>query len=151
MSAYNKKDIYNKVVMFDSETKEGKILDYSFKYKGANPLKGLTGSNFSIVSKKEYRSLTSLKAIKEFLRSAVAENKRPIGLHEWAKECKENYPHFPMEEIESVTVEEVREFLGLSEKECFFIECTGGGRCFKSTDIFTHNTHLQKLVAEYET
>lgn len=148
MAQNREQTTYNKLVMYDEETKEGVILDYTFKH--GDGFKGMTGTYFRVESKQEHRSYTSLRNIKEVLKDSVAEDERPMGLTAWAKQCKAEDENFPYDSSANEHLEYIRKELGLTEKECFFLSCFGGGRCFDKDTVFTHNKDLQYLVKEFE-
>lgn len=157
-----KAETFNKIVMVN-EYNEITVLQDAFQYEDG--FKGLTGSTFYPVSKKEYKERTSLNGITEKLRDCVVEeeipehylltdkgykSKNPYKL--WAKEiinCGEE-EEFAFDTSYCNLWDYIREELNLSEKDAYIFECIGGGRCFNKDDKFTHNKELEYLLKEYE-
>lgn len=150
----------NKVVkVIDNEIT---VLDEAFDY--GDGFKGLTGSTFEPISKAYYKEQTKLSVIEDYLRDCVSEEEVPDRYlyldsgkisknpyKHWAKAIKEagEEDQVMFDTSYSNLWDDLREQLGLSETEAYIFNCSGGGRCFKATDKFTHNVELEKYL-EYE-
>lgn len=150
----------NKVVkVIDNEIT---VLDEAFDY--GDGFKGLVGTRFEPISKAFYKQQTTLSAIEEKLQDCVNEDEVPNEYlyldsgkmsknphKRWAKAIKEagEAEQFMFDTSYSELWGDLREQLGLTEKEAYIFNCTGGGRCFNSDDKFTHNVELEKYL-EYE-
>ena len=44
----------------------------------------------------------------------------------------------------------IRKQIGLNQKDAFFFDCTGGGRCFKNDFQGNINPELSKIIRKFE-
>ena len=154
---------FNKVVNFDKESMEVTVLDDVFKH--SETFKGATGSTFYPVSKAEYKRMTTLTEIVDRLESCVTEDGIPIEFRErengglyknpykrWAKAIKDDEDEMEMmfDTSYSELWDYMREEIGLSEKEAYIFDCSGGGRCFDKDFQGNINVELSEIIREYE-
>ena len=153
---------YNKIVIVEDNIIT--VLNDSFIH--SDDFKGLTGTKFEIVSKKEYKNNTTLKRVEEYLFDCVLEGDIPdeykytsneTALRKkpylaWAKDIKNLGKEGNL--IFDLSYKELwdymREELNLSTDEAYIFNCVGRGRCFNKNDKFTHNKELEYLLEEFE-
>lgn len=143
---------YNKIVNI-AEDGEITVLDYTFIH--SDSFKGAVGNTFYPVSKAYYKQQTTLKAIAERLEEAVPENEIPFkysGYRMWAKAIKAagEEKEFMFDTSYSELWDYLREATGLSEKDTYIFECTGGGRCFDKDYQGNTNPELSTIIREFE-
>lgn len=153
---------YNKVVNI-ADDGEITVLDYTFVY--STDFKGATGHTFYPISKAQYKSQTTLKAIEERLRDSVNEEDIPMEFRagetriyknpfrRWAKAIIENNEaeEFIFDMSYSELWDYLREVTGLNDKDAYIFECTGGGRCFNADFNGNVNPELSSIIREFET
>lgn len=143
---------YNKIVNV-SEDGEITVLDTTFIYKDG--FKGATGSRFYPVSKKQYKQMTTLKAIEEKLRDCIAEDEIPYeykSYRGWAKAIKEagEVEEFMFDTSYCGLWDMLRDEIGLTENEAYIFECVGGGRMFDKNYQGNFNPELSAIIRKYE-
>lgn len=141
-----KREKINKIVKVNNNIIT--VLDEAFEY--ADGFKGLTGSVFEVVSKREFDDVLEpyLDNDKKTL-IYLAEN---FGeMIEGVDSSEEALTELFFDTSYSDMWDYFREELNLSEDEAYIFNCIGGGRCFRADDKFTHNRELEKyLVYEQE-
>ena len=140
---------YNKIVIVEDNIIT--VLNDSFTH--SDDFKGLTGTQFKIVSKDSFYN-----TIEDYLDDDL----------EVLEYYADNFGNVTSEMIESVDSSEealkelffdlsykelwdyMREELNLSTGEAYIFNCVGGGRCFNKNDKFTHNKELEYLLKYFE-
>lgn len=163
---------YNKIVNFDEETKEITVLDYTFEH--SEDFKGATGTSFEPVSEDSYKEAMQKESVIEHILECgipmkfysnkvqeyysqdnefdIDETLRENAAKRCLKAMKDN------KEIENFTFDcsyrelwdTLRKELGLTEKEAYIFNCTGGGRCFDEDFQGNINPELSEVIRNAE-
>lgn len=128
---------------------EIKVLDYSFVH--SDDFKGLTGSIFVPISKKELKETISKKNVLDFLNDCIdgKTKKELVKMYEELKANDELISFMFDLSYQNQVWDKLRE-LGYNEKEYPIFSCTGGGRCFKVGEKFNLRPDLEHLLIEFE-
>lgn len=159
----------NKIVNFDKENNQIKMLDGFFIYEEIDKnvyrndkpnsniitMCGATGTTFEIISKNYFDKVLEpyLDEPMELLKY-YAENFGEVtvqmidNIDEACTEDELKNLFFDLSYIEHW--EYLRKELNLDEEEAYIFNCVGGGRCFDIEEKFTHNTELKKYVDIFE-
>lgn len=150
----NRKQIdYNKVVNFDSETRQITVLSYVFDY--GDGFKGATGSIFEPISKQSHDEAIEDENIIDYLVDSGIEltqdQKRDgfSGVVATMDDAERSSFMFDLSYQELWPM--LRKSCGLNEDEAYIFNCIGGGRCFDADFTGNKNKPLSKIIRQYET
>jgi hypothetical protein len=147
----------NKIVNFDKEEKQIKMLDDFFIYEeeAKKPtiitMCGATGTIFEIVSKDYFDKIISpyenepMELLRYYVENFGEVTTRMIdNIDEACTQEELKNLFFDLSYIEHWDY--LREELNLNENEAYLFNCVGGGRCFNEGEEFSHNKDLKVYV-----
>lgn len=147
-----KRTTYNKVVNYDRENNEIKVLTDVFEYESG--MKGATGMVFEAISKERYDEETSFENVKDMCKNSfeLPEEYEDEGWNGFTQAIIDNGEEGDMiYDLSCYGLWDImREECGLSENEAYVFTCIGGGRCFSKDFEGNVNPELSEVIRKYE-